>query len=177
MTGDPPRQWADDSPEEAAEVHRARELDRLDRWMREQKVRPLTDALAEHGMLPGDDEGEAWAEPVILPDWWDQVAAPANPCPWCQRNVPASPCPECREARAADLDPPPTWAWWAGLTAPARRLHIAATYGVDPWSGRRCSIRREWTDVDAEGRVRTTDLPYVGAAPAGIFWGAQRRGR
>lgn len=173
MTGDLPRRWADDSPEEDAEAHRARELARLEAWAREQKVRPLADALTEHGLLPGD--GEGWTGPVILPDWWDQVAPPANPCPSCQRNVPASPCPECREARATDLDLPSTWAWWPSLSAEARRLHIAATYGTDPWSGRRCTIRRESTDVDSEGQVRTTHELYRGAAPAGIYWGAARR--
>ena len=173
MTGDPPRRWGDDSAEEVAEVHRARELARLEQWMREQKVRPFTDALAEHGILPGG--GEGWAGPVILPDWWDQMPEPGGQCPWCQRPVPASPCPECREARAADVDPASTWAWWAGLTAPARRMHIAATYGTDPWSGQRCTIHREWTDVDSEGQVRTTHELYRGAAPAGIYWGARRR--
>lgn len=174
MTGDPPRRWPDDSPEEDAAAHQARELAKLERWMAGQKVRPLADALESHGMLPGD--GDGMAGPVILPDWWDEIPAPANPCPWCQRNVPASPCPECREARAADIDPPPTWAWWPSLTAEARRLHIAASYGTDPWSGRRCVIRMEWTDISSDEEVRTAYLPYFGAAPAGIFWGAQRRG-
>ncbi len=74
MTGDPPRRWPDDSPEEDAQVDRAAELDKLQRWAREQKVRPLTDALTEHGMLPGD--GEGWAGAVILPDWWDEIPEP-----------------------------------------------------------------------------------------------------
>ena len=174
MTGDLPRRWPDDSPEEDFEVNRALELDGLQRWGREQKVRPLTDALAGHGVLPGDDQG--MAGPVILPDWWDEIPVPANPCPWCQRNVPASPCPECRQARAADGDPPPMWAWWPSLSAGARRLHIAAAYHTDPWSGRRCAIRKEWTDVGSDGEVRTTHRLYAGCAPAGIYWGAQRRG-
>ena len=173
MTSDPTRRWDDDSPEEDAEAHRARELARLERWMQEQKARPLTDALTEHGMLPGD--GEGMAGPVILPPWWDEVPAPANPCPWCQRSVPASPCPECREARAADLDPPAAWAWWPSLSAEARRLHIAATYGTDPWSGQRCTISIEWTDISSDGEVSTTYPLYSGAAPDGIYWGAQRR--
>ena len=174
MTGDPPRRWPDDSPEEDAEAHRARELARLEQWVAGQKVRSLTDTLTEHGILPGD--GEVMRGPLILPDWWDEIPAPAHPCPWCQRDVPASPCPECREARAADLDPPSAWAWWPSLSAGARRLHIAATYGTDPWSGQRCTIRIEWTDINSDGEIRTTDLPYSGCAPAGIYWGAQRRG-
>ena len=173
MTGDPPRRWPDDSPEEDAQVDRAAELDKLQRWAREQKVRPLTDALTEHGMLPGD--GEGWAGAVILPDWWDEIPEPGHCCPWCQRPGVPAPCPECREARAADADPPSTWAWWAGLTAQARRLHIAARFGTDPWSGRRCTIRRESTDIDPDLQISTTYLPYFGAAPDGIFWGAQRR--
>lgn len=174
MTSDPARRWPDDSPEEDAEAHRHRELARLEQWGQMQKLRPLTDALEEHGVLPGG--GEGWTGPVILPDWWDEIPAPANPCPWCQRDVPASPCPECREARAQDVDPPAAWAWWPSLSAAARRLHIAAAYGTDPWSGRRCTISIEWTDVGSDGEIRTTDLPYFGCAPAGIYWGAQRRG-
>jgi hypothetical protein len=141
--------------------------------VREQKVRPLADALTEHGLLP--DDGEGWTGPLILPDWWGDIPAPANPCPWCQRQVGASPCPECREARASDIDPPSTWAWWPSLSAEARRVHIAATYGTDPWSGRRCTIRRESTDIDPDGQISTTCLPYLGAAPDGIYWGAARR--
>lgn len=174
MTGDPPRRWGDDSAEEDAEAHRATELAKLEAWMREQKTRPLADELEAGGVIR--EPGESWAGPVILPDWWSDIAPPAHPCPWCQRNVPASPCPECRAARAADADPPATWAWWPSLTAEARRMHIAATYGVDPWSGQRCTIHREWTDVDSEGQVRTTHELYRGAAPAGIYWGAQLRG-
>jgi len=173
VTGD--RRWADDSPEEDFKVHQAHEEDRLKVWVGEQKTRPLADALEAHGLIR--EPGETWAGPVVLPDWWDEIPAPANPCPWCQRNVPASPCPECREARAADdVDPPAAWAWWPSLTAEARRLHIAASYGTDPWSGRRCSIHMEWTDISSDGEVRTTYPPYSGAAPAGIFWGARRRG-
>jgi hypothetical protein len=176
VTGDPTRRWPDDSPEEDAETHRAAELARLERWAAEQKVRPLTDALESHGLI--HEPGESWAGRVILPDWWDEIPAPPGACPWCQRNVPAAPCPECREARAAaaDADPPPTWAWWPSLSAEARRFHIAATYHTDPWSGRRCEIRMEWIDMDSEGQIRTTDLPYSGAAPAGIYWGADRQG-
>ena len=176
MTSDPARRWPDDSPGEDAETHRVRELARLERWVAEQKVRPLADALESHGLIR--EPGEGWTGPPITPDWWDDIPAPADPCPWCQRDVPASPCPECREARAADADadPPLAWAWWASLSAEARRFHIAATYHIDPWSGRRCSISMEWTDMDSEGQIRTTDLSYSGAAPAGIYWGAQRRG-
>ncbi len=185
MTGDPPRRWPDDSPEEDFEAHRAEELDKLQQWAREQKVRPLTDELEAHGLI-GDGDGEGWAGPVILPGWWDEIPEPGGQCPWCQRpgvvirffdGDPSRPvpCPECSAAAYADPDPPPTFAWWAGLTAQARRMHIAATYGTDPWSGQRCTIHREWTDVDSEGQVRTTHLLYHGAAPAGIYWGAQRR--
>ena len=172
MTGDPPRRWPDDSPEEDAEAHRARELARLERWMAGQKVRPLADALEAHGLLPAD--GEGWTGPLILPDWWNAIPAPADPCPWCQRNVPAAPCPECREGRAADADPPSVWAWWASLTAEARRGNIAARFGTDPWSGRHCVIRQEWTNLDSDGQIRTTYPLYFGAAPAGIYWGARR---
>jgi hypothetical protein len=171
MSTDPARRWGDDSPEEDFEASRAAELDRLARWGREQKLRPLTDQLDAHGLTR--EPRETLAESVILPDWWEDIAAPANPCPWCQRPVPASPCPQCRTARAADVDPPAAWAWWAGLAAQARRLHIAASYGVDPWSGRYCSIRQESTELDQEGQVCTSYLLYFGAAPKGIYWGAR----
>lgn len=184
MTGDPPRRWPDDSPEEDAEVHRAAELAKLERWMREQKVRPLTDALTEHGILP--DDGEGWTGPVIVPDWWAEIPEPHDQCSSCQRPGVVTrffdgdpsrpvPCNECCAAHYADPDPPVVWARWAGLTPAQRRFHVAATYGTDPWSGRRCTIRIESTDVDSEGQIHTTDLPYSGAAPNGIFWGAQRR--
>ena len=171
---DPPRRWADDSPEEDAEVaprRRARQARTVDapssgpgRW---------PTRSAEHGILPGD--GEGWAGPLILPDWWDEIPEPGDCCPWCQRHVPA-PCPECREARAADATRPPRGP--GGLAAPRRSAGSTSPrrYGTDPWSGRRCTIRREWTDVDAEGQIRTTHPLYRGAAPAGIYWGAQRRG-
>jgi hypothetical protein len=173
---EPPRRWDDDSPEEDAEAYRAAELARLDAWVREQKRRPLTDALAEHGVQPGKPGGESWADQVITPDWWDEVAEPGAPCPWCQRPGVPAPCPECRRGRAADLDPPQLWAWWAALAPAARRLHIAATYHVDPWSGRHCAIYVEWTDVDAEDQLLTTRPLYAGCAPAGIWWGTRRRG-
>jgi hypothetical protein len=171
---EPPGRWPRDSEAEDFEAHRAHELDGLQRWTTEQRTRPLADALEEHGVLPGD--GQGWAGPLVLPAWWHDVKPPATPCPWCQRPVPASPCPECREARAADADPPSMWAWWASLTAEARRVNIAGSYSTDPWSGRRCTIRIEWTDIDAEGQISTTYPLWFGAAPAGIYWGAARRG-
>ena len=174
MTDDPPRRWPDDSPEEDFKVHQAQEEDRAKQWIGEQKLRPLTDALESHGMLPGDDQ--VMTGPLVLPDWWDEIPEPHDQCPWCQRPGVPSPCPECRAARATDVDSAAAWSWWAGLTPAPRRLHIAAAYGTDPWSGSRVTIRMEWTDVDAEGRIRTTYPSYFGCAPAGIFWGAQRRG-
>jgi hypothetical protein len=107
MTDGPPRRWDDDSSEEDAEVHRARELARLQRWM------------AEHGMLPGD-AAESLAGPVTLPDWWHDVAEPGDCCPWCQQPGVPSPCAECRTARETGGDPAALWAWWASL-APAQR--------------------------------------------------------
>jgi hypothetical protein len=173
MTGDAPRRWDDDSAEEDAEVHRARELARLEQWTAEQKTRPLTDALESHGILPGD--GQGWAGPPITPDWWDQVAEPHDQCPWCQRPGVPSPCGECRAAREQDIDPASLWAWWASLAPARRRLHIAASYGVDPWSGRRVRIGVEWTGIDAAGQIRTAVPRYTGCAPAGIYWGARLR--
>lgn len=171
---DPPGRWPRDSEAEDFEVRRATELDRLARWGREQKLRPLTDALAEHGILPGD--GQGWPGPLVLPDWWDQIPEPGHCCPWCQRPDVPAPCPECREARAAGADPPALWAWWVRCTAAQRRLNIAGSYSTDPWSGRRCTIGQEWTDIDAEGQISTTYPPWRGAAPAGTYWEAWRQG-
>jgi hypothetical protein len=185
MTGDPPRRWDDDSPEEDFEAHRAAELDRLQQWAREQELRPLTDMLEEHGMLPGD--GEGWTGPVIWPDWWDEIPEPHGQCPSCQRpgvvtrffggdpSRPA-PCAECCAAADADPGQPAELARWASLTPAARRAHIAASYFTDPWSGRHCVIYVESTNVDSEGQIRTTYPPYFGCAPNGIYWGARRRG-
>jgi len=173
MTADPPRRWDDDSAGEDAEVHRARELARLEQWMAEQKLRPLADALTAAGLIR--EPGECWAGPLVLPAWWDEVGEPPGACPWCQRPVPAAPCPECRAGRAAGIDPPALWDWWAALPPAGRRLHIAASYSTDPWSGRHCVIRIEWTDTGPDGEIRTTHPLYYGCAPAGIFWGARRR--
>ena len=163
MTTDPPRHWPDDSPEEDFEAHRQQDIDRLGRWTAEQKHRPLRDLL-------GEPSGQGYAGPLILPDWWDQVPEPGQVCPWCQRPGVPAPCPECRQARAADVDPPWVWAWWASLTAPARRLHIAARYGTDPWSGRRVAIYQEGIDVDPEGQVSSGQSLWRGCPPDGIYW-------
>ena len=146
-----------------------------DGW-REQKARPLTDALIEHGLLPGDPAPNPCMAAFIVPDWWPEIPEPHDQCMWCQRPGMPSPCGECTAARAADADPPPVWAFWAGCTPAQRRFHIAARFGTDPWSGRRCTIRQEQTEMNAEGEIRTERLPYFGAAPDGIYWGAQRRG-
>jgi hypothetical protein len=166
MTGDPARRWPDDSPAEDAEADRAADRDRLDQWAREQKTRPLADALAEHGLLPGD-AAESWCSPPILPGWWDTVPAPPNPCPWCQRDVPAAPCPECRAAREHGGDPAALWAWWLGLDPARRRVYLAAKWRTDPWTGRPVRIEVEWTDVDADGgAIATARLPFVPIVPS-----------
>jgi hypothetical protein len=169
---EPPGRWRRDSPEEDAEAHRARELARLDRWAAEQRLRPFKDALTSHGIEEGEAPG--YAGPLTTPEWWDEIPAPAHPCPWCQREVSASPCPECRAARA-EIPEPAVWAWWASLTPPRRRLNIAAAYRVDPWSGRRCVIYLDWITEGAEG-LDAARLPYAGAAPRGIYWGARAAG-
>ena len=169
MTGDPPRRWPDDSPGEDAEAHRQRELARLETWMREQKTRPLADALG--GGSPG---GESWAGPLIAPDWWDDVAEPGTCCPWCQRPGVPAPCGECLQARATAGDPPSLWAWWASLTPARRRAEIAARFGTDPWSGRRAPVSAEWTDISSEGEISTGRHRYTGCTPDGIYWAARR---
>jgi hypothetical protein len=163
---DPPRRWPDDSEQEDAEAHRARELDRLDRWAREQKTRPLADALAEHGLIRGD-AAESWCSPPILPDWWDEIPEPGDACMWCQRRGVPSPCPECRAAREHGGDPAALWAWWLGLAPPRRRVYLAARYRRDPWTGRPVRIDVEWTDADADGAsIATARLPFVPIVPS-----------
>jgi hypothetical protein len=172
VTGDPPRRWADDSPEENFEAHRAAELARNERWTAEQKLRPLTDALAEHGVQPGDT-AESWAS-LILPGWWGDVAEPGAGCPWCQRPGLPSPCPDCRAAREQAGDPAAAWTYWANCTPAQRRLHIAARFGTDPWTGRRATITAEWADTTPE-RISTTRHRYIGTTPDGIYWAARRQ--
>jgi hypothetical protein len=147
MSDDPARRWPDDSPEEDFAVHQATELDGIDRRGREQKLRPLTDALAEHGIGPGG-AAESWCSAPVVPDWWLEVPEPGGQCPWCQRPGVPAPCPECRAAR--EQDPPAVWAWWASLAPARRRLYLAARHGTDPWTGRRVRLEAEWTDIIAD---------------------------
>ena len=153
MTSDPddPGRWPRDSKAEDDEAHRATELARLEVWIREQKLRPLTDALEAGGVQPGNPGGESWAGQVITPAWFNQVPEPHDQCPWCQRPGIPAPCPECRQGHAAEVDPPSLWSWWQSLTPAQRRLQIAARFGTDPWTGRRVTITAEWTDTGPEG--------------------------
>jgi hypothetical protein len=151
-------------PDEEAE--RRRQIRDLDQWMREQKIREIADHLG----LPPPPPGESWAGSVITPQWWDQVPEPGSGCPWCQRPGIPSPCGDCRQARATAGDPPALWAWWATLTPARRRLHIAARFGTDPWTGRHVRITAEWTEVDADEQIGTTHLRYLGCTPDGIYW-------
>jgi len=169
MTSDPPRRWADDSPEEDAEVHRQQELARLERWMGEQKTRPIRDLL-------GEPSGQGYAGALLLPDWWDGIPEPHDQCPWCQRPGVPAPCPECRQAREQAGDPAVAWTRWAALAPSLRRLDIAGAYRVDPWSGRRVTIWVEWTDVDPEGQVLSGRHRYPGVTPDGIYWKAATAG-
>ena len=154
-------------PEEDAEVHRARELARLEQWTAEQKASRSPTRWTVHGMLPGDGDGLGRAGRSCRTG--GTRSRPRRTVPVVPAAVPASPCPECREARAADARPAAAWAWWPSLSAEARRLHIAATYGTDPWSGRRCAIRIEWTDVAApradphHATCRTPEPPRPGS--------------
>jgi len=165
MSNDPPEpgRWPRGSKAEDDEVHRQQELARLEQWMIRQRLRPLTDALEEHGIQRGG--GEGWAGPPFTPDWFDQVPPPPNPCPWCQRNVPASPCPECRAAREQAGDPA-GWAWWAGLAPERRRLYLAARWHRDPWSLRPVRIDVSWTEAASDGTVTAARLPYCPHTPA-----------
>ena len=159
---DLPRRWPDDSPEEDAAAHQAREVARFERWMAEQKTRPLRDLL-------GEPEGQGYAGPLILPDWWDQIPEPGHAARGA--SGPESQRPALSAARPAP--PPPTRpprGPGGRACAPARRLHIAARYRTDPWSGRRVAIYKEGIDVDPEGQVSSGQSLYTGCPPDGIYW-------
>jgi hypothetical protein len=166
MSDDPPRRWPDDSPEEDAEAHRQRELARLERWIAEQRVKPLTDALESHGLQRGD-AAESIAGPIVVPDWWDGIPEPGDCCPWCQRPGTATiPCDQCRAAREQNDDPASLWAWWASLAPPRRRLFLAARWRHDPWTGRPARIEIEWTDVNSDDEIATARLPFCPVTPS-----------
>jgi hypothetical protein len=173
MTGDPPRRWPDDSPEEDFEVNRAREIDKLGRFPREQMTRPLVDALVAGGFM--EQPGEAVLVALVKPDWFDQVPEPGGTCMWCQRPDLASPCPECREAREQGGDPAAAWAWWAGLTAGDRRLMLAARWRLDPWTGRPVRIETGWTQAGDDGTITTARHPFHPVVPS-TAWDLLRRG-
>ena len=172
MTGDPPRRWDDDSPEEDFEVRKAGELDGIDRWTREYMSRPLVEGLAAGFFL---EPGEAWAGALLLPDWWGEVPEPGGQCPWCQRPGVPSPCGECRAAREQGGDPAAAWAWWAGLTAADRRLLLAARWRRDPWTGREVRIETEWTQAGDDGTITTARHPFHPVVPS-TAWNLIRRG-
>ena len=175
MTGDPPRKWPDDSPEEDFEVHRAREIDKLGRFPREQISRPLVDALEGHGLTR--EPGEAWAGALLTPDWWAEVREPHDQCWGCQRPGVASPCGDCRTAREQgdDAAEAVAWSWWAGLAAADRRLLLAARWRRDPWTGRPVRIETEWTDVGSDGTITTGRHPFHPVTPS-TAWDLLRRG-
>ncbi len=68
---EPGGRWRRDSPEEDFEAHRAHDIDGLGRWSREQRTRPLTDALKSHGLT--EEPGEGYTGRLILPDWWADI--------------------------------------------------------------------------------------------------------
>jgi hypothetical protein len=164
--GDPggPLRWERDSKAEGDEAHRASEIDKLARWAREQRLRPLTDALEAHGITRDDREG--WGR-YIVPSWWPRVPPPETACPWCESpgDGHSEICEGCLDAQAAAGDPPSMIAWWRSLAPIARRLHLGAVHGIDPWTGRAVTISYEDTTIDPEAGVAVSCLPLRTLVP------------
>jgi hypothetical protein len=149
MLMDEPLRWERDSAEEDAEAHRVAELDKLARWAREQRLKPLFDTMEADGLIRDDREG--WGR-YIVPEWWAQAERPEPACGWCERPAEDDEvCAACRDAQAAAGDPDSLTGWWRSLSPLGRRLHLGAAVGVDPWTGRPVRIGFESAAIDAEG--------------------------
>jgi hypothetical protein len=144
MTDPDPQRWERDSAAEDFEVRRARSLDELAAWARDQRYRPLLDALGADGIARSHREALAITEAV--PEWWADVEAPAPRCNLCQAPAGDDPCGPCREAQRAGPSPASLLAYWAERPAEVRRLLLAAKYRTDPWSGRPVVIECAWSE-------------------------------
>lgn len=127
---DDPHRWPRDSPEEDAELHRARELDRLARYERTGSDEPRPD-LAGITLLTGlrdltDDRDPddcchvccaSEHEPLgpLPPPWFDHFA-----CPYCHDHAPTA---------------PGKLTWWLGRAWSIRLALIAMKYGRDARTG------------------------------------------
>ena len=159
---DEPLRWERDSDAEAAEAHRAAEQDRLDAWARDERLRPLTDALEAHGLIR--EQRESWGR-YVVPQGWAEAEPPEHACPWCQAPAEASEvCAACRDAQAGSSDPPARVSWWESLDPIARRLHLSACHGIDPWTGRAVSIGYESVAVGQDG-LAVTEIPLLTRPP------------
>jgi hypothetical protein len=171
-SADPPLRWPRGSAEEDFEAERATQLDELARWAREQRFRPLTDALEAHGMIREhrEDSGR-----YIVPEWWAQAAPPEAACPRCETPGDPALCGGCADAQAADPDPPSLLAWWESMPAIGRRLYLSAAHGLDPWTGRAARVEFETTTIDAEAGVGVSRAPLLSLVPR-TSWNLRRGG-
>jgi hypothetical protein len=175
MSDDPggPLRWERDSDAEDFEAHRAGELDALARWAAERRYERLTRALEEHGITRRPSEVVRGG--YVVPDGWAEVVPPEPRCPWCETpGGDGAICGECADVHAASPDLPSMVAHWEALDPLARRLHLSARHGIDPWTGERVRIEHETARVDDDG-LAVERAPLFGAAPA-TSWD-RRRGR
>jgi hypothetical protein len=170
---DPPQRWERDSPAEDFEASRARQLDELDAWARDQRYRPLTDAMESDGIIR--ERCETLAVAWVVPPWWASVSPPEPRCSWCQAPGAGDPCGPCLAAREHASDPPGLLAWWESLDPQARRMYVAVKHRTDPWSGRPVIIMCEWAETGSDGASVASGVhPLAGFVPA-CRWDAEGR--
>jgi hypothetical protein len=135
----------------------------------EERADKLARIMADVGLIH-EPSAETMAAPVV-PEWWAEVEPPQWACEWCQRPagdvaLEGGICPACYAAQAsAEPDRVALLGHWGKLTPAARRLHLAARWRVDPWTGRRVVIRAAWVDVDHSGAVGAAEHPLITMVP------------
>ena len=165
--------WERDSEAEDFETRRAGELDALARWAAERRHERLTRALEEHGLERSRSETVRGG--YVVPDGWADVPPPEPRCPWCQSPAgDDATCGECLDVQAASPGPPSLIAHWEALSPLARRLHLNAVHGIDPWTGQPAQIAYEWATLSEEG-LEVSRSPVLPVVPR-TSWDQRARG-